>query len=227
MAIQTDRFKVQTPASGGDYYIPGEWPEDEYLSWIAIENCYLLTAPVAGDTTANSERTRTEFRECSADGDEVNFLVSQSHTHRMTMDLLKVCSNGRVVLGQIHVKNNDKPPLKLYYDNGKIKVGFRTTYNQTDDVKSTLYSGFNLGDKIAYSIINSGNGTVKIYLAVNAVNVYAAGMTSGPAWTATFDSSWDGKYLYSKGGIYNQLDAELSTGPDDMSQAKMYKLEIV
>lgn len=218
MAIQTDKFKVQTPISGASYYNPGEWPDDECLQWVAEENCYLLTARVSGETTNNSERTRVEFRESTPDGINVFFPVTQPHTHRMKQKLLQVCSNGRVVIGQIHVRNSDLPPLKLYFDNGKIKVGFRKTFEQAIDDKFTIAAGVVMGDNLNYSIVNRGNYNVSIYLDVNGVNV--------PTWNGEFDSTWAGKELYSKGGIYNQLDAALSTGPDDKSMSKLYKLEI-
>lgn len=214
--IQYDNFKAQTPYTGSSYLLPGEWPDG--VSIKDMGNFLEIVANVDGETTNHSERTRTEFRECAPDGTEVNFLVTDAHIHRMTIALDEVCSNGRVVLGQIHVKDNDRPPLKLYYDNGALKIGFRATYNQETDVKSTIAQGISLGSVINYSIINVGNNQVKVYTNVNGVAM--------PTWVDSFNSTWAGKWLYSKGGIYNQLDASLSTGPNDRSLARVYKLEV-
>lgn len=204
--IQTSKFNLQTPVadSNGNLitYWPGNFPSNQYHSVLGNGNLSLF-ASTLGDTSENSNRTRTEFREIIEGTQNLRNWKYGDYAHqflRAAFTLSQVTPNGKVVVGQIHVKDNNRPPLKLLWDNGKVRVKFRPTYNQELDVNYTLVEGLALTTRINYSVHVVDDGHVSI-------NLSAGGVAVTPL-VLELDTTFADKLLYFKAGLYNQEDPD-------------------
>ncbi|WP_089166874.1 polysaccharide lyase family 7 protein [Azotobacter chroococcum] len=222
--IDLTRVNLTTPEADADgeakTYWPGEFPENEYFK--TLENGDLeLWAPVLGASTQSTERTRTEFREISPNTRTLrNFTLSSKPNHylRSALTMKSLPSNGKTVIGQIHVVDNDRPPLKLFFDNGKIRVGFRKTYNQVDPVNYVILQNVPLDAMFSYSIYAASTRAVKVSVQ--------SGQNTGSI-DLSFDSTWDSKKLYFKAGVYNQEDPTATTLSTSGSRALWHSLELL
>lgn len=204
MPVQLQKFNLQTPQAGADgklitYYEDTPFPANQYFE-VRADGKVFMRATTLGDTSENSDRTRTELREViEGTHDQMNWLFGDfAHQFlRGAVTLGQVTPNGKVVIGQIHVKDNNRPPLKLLWDNGSIRVKFRPVYNQEDDDDYTLISGLSLVDRVNYSIHVTDNGHVSVNVSANDNQVQLG---------LDFDTSFADKLLYFKLGLYNQED---------------------
>lgn len=221
--IDFSRWNLVTPevtADGGVItYWPGDFPSNEYFT-IRESGEAALWAPTKGATTQNSDKTRTEFREIVPGSKTLkNWHMGQYSTQylRAALTLHQITPNGRVCVGQIHVKDNNRPPIKLVWNTGKLRLMYRTTYNQEADVGVTVLDSVPLGECFTYSIHVAPDGNVTV--------IVGQGTRSGTK-TVQLDSSWKDKLLYFKAGIYNQEDATELTLPTDGSRAVLHSLEV-
>ncbi|WP_139671794.1 polysaccharide lyase family 7 protein [Pseudomonas sp. F16(2018)] len=173
-----------------------------------------FTAPTKGASSKSTHRTRCEWKEpvywSLASADE--------HINLQEMTLTKVNSARKVVIAQLHVKDDDSPPVKVFWSKGDITLGFRQTYNQASPVNSTLLKGVPLGKKF--------NVTIRV-LASGALTVTAE--CNGDAESSgrlELDSSWDSCLLNFHGGVYNQVDYTDETPADDGSICIISKLSL-
>jgi hypothetical protein len=224
MAIELQKCNLTTPeiASDGDAvtrWYPFTGCPAQYF-YIRTDGKVAIFAPTNGASTANSSRTRTEFREVIP---STQTLMNWGYKEfdqflRGAFVLTQVTPNGKVCVGQIHVKNNDHPPLKIVWDNGTLKVKFRKTYDMADDVSYTLLTGAKLGDRITYSVHTTEDGIVSVNAALNGV--------LGTSHILEWDTSWEGKLLYFKIGLYNQEDPNPAYVNGEGSAAIFDKIEI-
>lgn len=212
--VSVENWNIMTPrldvnGNAITYWHPN-FPDDEFYH--VNENGHIeLWAPVKGGTSQLSERTRTEFREVryKADGsgeqEQQNWQFSQYEKQilRVAMTMHQVPLNGRVCIGQIHVKNSTGPAIKLVWDNGRIKVTVRHSYDQEDPTPYTLLENVPVGARVNYSIHINKTGLVSVYVATSD------GQSNDGAWQ--LDSTWNDKLLYFKAGIYNQADQLATT----------------
>ncbi|WJO19885.1 polysaccharide lyase family 7 protein [Pseudomonas soli] len=173
-----------------------------------------FTAPTKGASSKSTHRTRCEWKEpvywSLASADE--------HINLQEMTLTKVNSAQKVVIAQLHVKDDDSPPVKVFWSKGNITLGFRQTYNQVSPVNSTLLKGVPLSEKF--------NVTIRV-LASGALTVTAE--CNGDAESSgrlELDSSWDSCLLNFHGGVYNQVDYTDKTPADDGSICVISKLSL-
>lgn len=173
-----------------------------------------FTAPTKGASSKSTHRTRCEWKEpvywSLASADE--------HINLQEMTLTKVNSAQKVVIAQLHVKDDDSPPVKVFWSKGDITLGFRQTYNQASPVNSTLLKGVPLDEKF--------NVTIRV-LASGALTVTAE--CNGDAESSgrlELDSSWDSCLLNFHGGVYNQVDYTDKTPADDGSICVISKLSL-
>ncbi|GAB3484478.1 polysaccharide lyase family 7 protein [Azotobacter salinestris] len=221
--IDLSCFNLVTPEVTSDgeavTYWPSNLPSNEYFS-ILDNGENALWAPTKGATTENSEKTRTEFREIVPGGTTLkNWKLGQYSEQylRAALTLQQVTPNGRVCIGQIHVKDNNRPPIKLVWNNGKLRLMYRITYNQEADVGVTVLDSVPIGECFTYSIHVAPDGNVTV--------IVGHGTRSGTK-TVQLDSSWKDKLLYFKAGLYNQEEATSLTLPTDGSRGVMYTLEV-
>lgn len=173
-----------------------------------------FTAPTKGASSKSTHRTRCEWKEpvywSLASADE--------HINLQEMTLTKVNSAQKVVIAQLHVKDDDSPPVKVFWSKGNITLGFRQTYNQVSPVNSTLLKGVPLSERF--------NVTIRV-LASGALTVTAE--CNGDAESSgrlELDSSWDSCLLNFHGGVYNQVDYTDKTPADDGSICVISKLSL-
>lgn len=164
-----------------------------------------FTAPTKGASSKSTHRTRTEWKE-----PEYWALSSAAkHWSRQEITLTKVNSAKKVVIAQVHVKDATTPPLKVFWNKGKITVGFRASFDTPDIVNTTIHNDVPLGVPFKISVGVTASGWV-------SVNVVCKGIYSVKV-PLKLDSSWQDQVLQFHGGIYNQVDYSELTSDDDGS----------
>ncbi|WP_431124235.1 polysaccharide lyase family 7 protein [Flagellimonas flava] len=153
-------------------------------------------------TTANTKYSRSELREQMVPGnDNVNWTFPQGGTlkAKLAMDEVSRDRNGkyhRVIIAQIHgrltneqkeligQKDNNAPPiLKIYWDNGKIRVKTKQLVNPAVSSKGILYKeawkddkGKNFQEEVGFGKFNLevkvSDGKMVVSLNKNEFFVY-------------------------------------------------------
>jgi hypothetical protein len=179
-------------------------------------NTLFFWAPVTGSKTDNAIYPRTELRETLPSGAVYNWDYSKAdNVLRAALEVDQVPSSGKIVIGQIHCYGSTEPLIKLEYQfkeklgNGNIVVKFRRTPTSEVEVIQVA-TGVLLDTRFTYNIHLTQTGT----LTVNAADMQ---------WTAKLDSTWSGKQLYFKAGVYTQDNTGYVT---EGGAATFYKLEI-
>ena len=167
-------------------------------------------APVAGEVTANTDRTRTELRETNPDGTQRNWTIGTYAVLRAAFTMRQLPSNGITVVGQIHAKNTTSPLVKLKWKPAGIYASVRKTPADANPV-DTLVSTAALNQRTTYVIQMTATGLLKVFV------------NSAPAFTAQ-TTGWDAALLYFKAGVYNQ-DSTADT-PTEASMADFHRIEV-
>lgn len=221
--IDLSRWNLTTPevtADGGAItYWPGEFPENEFFKTLPSGELELW-APTKGATTQNSERTRTEFREIVSGTKTLKNWQLGEHLAqylRVAMTLQQVTPNGKVCIGQIHIKDISRPALKIVWDNGSLRAKVRQHCNQSDDPGFTFLDDVPLLERFSYSVAVNGSGLISVNLT--------HGSRRGEC-RFNLLPSYIGRSLYFKAGLYNQDDATESTLATDGSRAVVHSLEV-
>lgn len=164
-----------------------------------------MIAPTLGASSKSTKRTRCEWKE------DLYWLLSSAdrHWNRQEMIVTKVNSAQKVVIGQIHVKNATTPPLKVFWNKGKITAGFRQSFDDPAIVNYTIHPDVPLGAKFKLNIGVTRAGSLQ-------VNVSCKGVVSAP-FSVQMDSSWQDQLLQFHGGVYNQVDYSDTTPEGDGS----------
>lgn len=164
-----------------------------------------FTAPTKGAASKSVHRTRTEWKEA----EYWPLSSAPHHWSRQEMTLVKVNSALKVVVAQVHVKNANTPPLKVFWNKGKLTIGFRASFDDPVIVNSTILENVPLGVPFKISVHVTAGGSV-------SVNALCQGRKS-TCPSLRLDSSWKDQILQFHGGIYNQVDYTSSTSEDDGS----------
>ena len=174
----------------------------------------LFTAPTKGASSKSTKRTRCEWKE-----PEYWALNSAArHWSRQEITLGKVNSAQKVVIGQIHVKDATTPPLKVFWNKGKITIGFRRSFTNPEIVNTVIHNDVPLGATFKLSIGVTSNGSVSI-------NVLCKGISSIKlSWK--LDDSWQDRVLQFHGGVYNQIDYTDDTPVEDGSMSVISELSV-
>lgn len=174
-----------------------------------------MTAPTKGASSKSTHRTRCEWKEA------VYWALGSAARHRnhQRMTLEKVNLAQKVVISQMHVKDDDNPPIKVFWNKGKITVGFRADFNQTATVSSTVLENVPLGSRFDITIDVTENGAC-------TVSATCAGRT-GTTATLQLGPSWAARTLNFHGGVYNQVDYNDDTPAEDGSVCVISVLERV
>ncbi|MFT0623365.1 polysaccharide lyase family 7 protein [Ectopseudomonas guguanensis] len=154
----------------------------------------IFWAPVTGTSTANSPYPRTELRETFADGKLRNWLYKEgSHHLSASLAVTQVPSSGKVVIGQVHSKDNPTPFIKLQYQFergvGYVNLELR---RKPGDIKSPVvmtYRSMPLDTRFNYAIDISRNGDLRVTI-------------DGLTYTDRIDPAWADKRFYFKAGVY-------------------------
>lgn len=164
-----------------------------------------FSAPTKGASSKSTHRTRCEWSETQ------NWTLDSApdHWNRQTMTLTKVNSAQKVVISQMHVRGDDSPPVKVFWNKGNITMGFRQSYNQADPVNSTLLQGVPLGTEFDVIIHATSAGAVKVTARCNGASKSSSNLQ--------LDDTWDTRLFEFHGGIYNQVDYTDATPSSDGS----------
>ena len=164
-----------------------------------------FTAPTKGASSKSTKRTRTEWKE-----PEYWAIGSAAkHWSRQEMTVTKVNSAQKVVVAQIHVKDANTPPLKVFWNKGKLTMGFRGSFSDPTIVNYTLHTDVPLGVPFKISIGVTASGYV-------SVNASCQGIPSIKN-ALKLSSSWFDRVLQFHGGVYNQIDYSDTTPEGDGS----------
>jgi hypothetical protein len=164
-----------------------------------------FSAPTKGASSKSTRRTRCEWKEAAY----WSIASASQHTNYQKMTLIKVNSAQKVVISQMHVKNDDSPPIKVFWQKGKITMGFRKDFNQTDPVNSTVLDNVPLGTPFEITIHVTSAGVATVTAVCKGVTG-----TSGPL---QLDQTWFTQVLGFHGGVYNQIDYTDTTPATDGS----------
>jgi len=155
-------------------------------------------APVTGTRTENAIYPRTELRETFSNGTLRNWLYPDAdNSLRATLAVNQVPSSGKLVIGQIHAYDSQKPLVKLEYQyksttaTGNIVAKVRMRPDDAEGRVITIASGVKLDRDFSYLIHLSPGGALGISAA-------------GSQWDSQISSTWRNKPLYFKAGVYVQ-----------------------
>jgi len=164
-----------------------------------------FSAPTKGASSKSTHRTRCEWKE------PTYWLLASAaeHINMQEMTLTKVNSAQKVVISQLHVKDDDSPPVKVFWSKGNITLGFRETFNQATPVNTTLLKGVPLGAKFTVTLRVLASGALTVTASCNG--------KAGSSGSLHMDSSWRSSLLNFHGGVYNQVDYTDATAADDGS----------
>ncbi|MFF7708626.1 polysaccharide lyase family 7 protein [Pseudomonas sp. NPDC007930] len=155
-------------------------------------------APVTGAKTANAIYPRTELRETFKDGALRNWKYAEANNIlRATVQVSKVPSSGKVVIGQIHCYESTKPMLKLEYQysdsrqTGKIVAKLRRNPKQSEAQVITVADNVPLNTRFKYMIHLGKAGDLSV-------------AARDQAYQTSIGSAWKNESLYFKAGVYTQ-----------------------
>jgi len=164
-----------------------------------------FSAPTKGASSKSTHRTRCEWKEANY----WSLASAAEHINMQEMTLTKVNSAQKVVISQLHVKDDDSPPVKVFWSKGNITLGFRETFNQATPINTTLLKGVPLGSKFTVTIRVLASGALTVTASCNG--------KAGSSGSLQMDSSWRSSLLNFHGGVYNQVDYTDATAADDGS----------
>ena len=173
-----------------------------------------FTAPTKGASSKSTKRTRCEWKEAKY----WSLASAARHWSRQEITLDKVNSAQKVVVGQIHVKDATTPPLKVFWNKGKITIGFRSSFNNPEIVNTVIHNDVPLGATFKLSIGATSNGSVSINVLCNGV--------PSIKMARKLDASWQDRVLQFHGGVYNQIDYSDDTPVDDGSVSVISELSV-
>ncbi|MDF0731632.1 polysaccharide lyase family 7 protein [Pseudomonas entomophila] len=173
-----------------------------------------MTAPTRGASSKSTHRTRCEWKEATY----WSLASASRHHNHQVMTLEKVNSAQKVVIAQMHVKDDDSPAIKVFWNKGKITLGFRQDFNQTTPVTSTVLEDVPLGSRFEVVIEVSSGGVAKVSALCSGRSA-----NSGMLQMAT---SWKARTFNFHGGVYNQVDYTDTTPAADGSVCVISRLEL-
>lgn len=225
--LQLNNFNLTTPelkegtTDTAKTYNPGQFPENHYFHtdaggfWVEAETKAL-------GTTANSDRARSELREViEGTATQKNFKVTEFKDNilKATLKVTRApVQKGQTVVGQIHVKDNNRPMFKLIHSRtGAVRLSMREVFNQEDPVNTDIVTNATLDKTWSYKLHMKDTNTLTVTVTVDGV------VTSRDLHV---DSSWNARNLYFKAGTYIQEDAISTTAADEGSSIYFSQLEV-
>lgn len=174
-----------------------------------------FSAPTLGASSKSTHRTRCEWKEALY----WRLDSAAQHVNRQRMTLTQVNSAQKVVIAQLHVKNDDSPAIKVFWNKARITWGVRATFNQAEPLTSTIASNIGLDQPFTVEISLSSAGQVVLSVVGNGMNLVTA--------AAQLDSSWASQLLNFHGGVYNQIDYSATTAATDGSVCLIHDLALI
>lgn len=221
MAVNMDKLIITTPvAKSASNPVALELPGAQALATLSdviarlSDGSVRMSAPTKGASSKSTHRTRCEWKEA------VYWALGSAakHRNRQVMILEKVNAAQKVVISQLHVKDDDSPPIKVFWNKGKLTYGFREAYNQATAPTLTLLADVPLGARFEILIEVTGAGAATISASCNGRSARSSALQLASSWsTRTFNFH---------GGVYNQVDYSDATSADDGSVCVITQLEL-
>jgi len=173
-----------------------------------------LSAPTRGAASKSVHRTRCEWKE------PIYWTLSGAteHVNHQLMAVTQVNSAQKVVIAQMHVKDDDSPLLKVFWQKGKLTMGFRQNFNQTTPVNSTVLDNVPLGADFDILILATSSLMLTVQASCNGRNSAVPSMP--------LDASWAAQVFDFHGGVYNQIDFTDTTLASEASVCVIKDLQI-
>ena len=154
--------------------------------------------PVTGTRTDNAIYPRSELRETYADGRLRNWNYPDADNFlRATLEVNQVPSSGKVVIGQIHAYDSQKPLIKLEYQfkektqSGNIVAKVRMRPDDGESRVITVATNVPMDKSFTYVINLNKAGLLSVEAADGQGN-------------DRIGAAWGAKPLYFKAGVYVQ-----------------------
>ncbi|MFK3788989.1 polysaccharide lyase family 7 protein [Pseudomonas piscis] len=173
-----------------------------------------MSAPTRGASSKSTHRTRCEWKEPLY----WSLASANLHVNRQVMRLEQVNSAQKVVISQMHVKDDDSPAVKVFWNKGRITWGFRASFDQGEP--ATRIIATNVPLQVPFEITLSAT-TAGLVLVVVTCNGVTSASTPGQ-----LDSSWNDRRFDFHGGVYNQVDYSDSTPASDGSVCIISELQV-
>ena len=221
MAVNIDNLIITTPAPKSDtnpvaLEVTGAVALATLSDVVARlpDGSIRLTAPTKGAASKSTHRTRCEWKE------PIYWALGAASVHRnyQQFTLQKVNSALKVVISQLHVKDDDSPPVKVFWNKGKLTYGFRQDFNQASAPTTTLLADVPLGSPFDIIIDVSSSGAIILTATCNG--------RTGRSPILLLGSSWNTRTFNFHGGVYNQIDFTDATPPEDGSTCVISRLEL-
>lgn len=173
-----------------------------------------MVAPTRGASSKSTHRTRCEWKEASY----WSLGSAARHHNHQFMRLDQVNSAQKVVVAQMHVKDDDSPAIKVFWNKGKITLGFRQDFDQPTPLNSTLLTEVPLGSVFEVVIEVTASGAAKVNAVCNG--------RSASTGLMQMSASWNARTFNFHGGVYNQVDYTDATTAQDRSVCVISRLEL-
>ena len=171
--------------------------------------------PVTGSRTENAIYPRTELRETYSNGTLKNWYYPEAdNLLYATLAVNQVPSSGKVVIGQIHAYQSQKPLVKVEYQyktsTGTGNIVAKVRMHPDDDTGRVIIvaTGVKLDQEFNYLIHLSPGG---------ALGISAAGYQ----WDTQISTTWRDKPLYFKAGVYVQDNTGYTTEGGKVTFSKL------
>ncbi|MFK8402318.1 polysaccharide lyase family 7 protein [Pseudomonas sp. BGr12] len=221
MTVSIDNLNIalpvgKTPTDTVSIEIPGPQALAQYPNLVTRlpDGSLQLTAPTKGVASKSVHRTRCEWKE------PIYWALSGAteHVNHQLMKVAQVNSAQKVVVAQMHVKDDDSPLLKVFWQKGKLTMGFRQNFNQTTPVNSTVLDNVPLGAEFDILILATSSLMLTVQASCNGRNSAVPSMP--------LDVSWAARVFDFHGGVYNQIDFTDTTLASDASVCVIKDLQI-
>lgn len=169
----------------------------------------VLYAPIFGARSATSPNARSELREMlNPNSGSTNWTDATTSVLRVQARILRVPSDGKMIIGQVHGYGNGQTLLGLQYEYkqsaGTGSVVAAVINDPSPDspkphTRLTVATGIPLNQTLSYQIRVAGNGQATATKATLTITV-----NSGSPVVAAIDPSWDGHPIFFAAGAYPQ-----------------------
>lgn len=173
-----------------------------------------MTAPTKGASSKSTHRTRCEWKEATY------WAMNSANRHfsHQRMVLEQVNSAQKVVIAQMHVKDDDSPAIKVFWNKGRITLGFRRDFDQVTPINSEVLANVPLHTPFDITLEVSATGAALVSATCNG--------RTGSTGLLQMAKTWNSRTFNFHGGVYNQVDFSDRTAPEDASVCVISQLEL-
>ncbi|OBZ20175.1 polysaccharide lyase family 7 protein [Pseudomonas protegens] len=173
-----------------------------------------MSAPPLGASSKRTHHTRCEWKEPLY----WSLASAQLHSNRQVMRLTQANSAQKVVISQMHVKDDDSPAFKVFWNKDRIAWDFRASFDQGGSATRIIATNVPLQAPFEITLSTTTAGLVLVVVICNGV--------TSTSTSAQLDSSWNDQRFDFRGRVYNQVDYSGSTPASDGSVCIISELQV-